>query len=358
MNGGDRARLPLFDVVKALMMLWVVWGHLGLYGIVGIPEGNYPHLLNAKIGVNMPMFFVISGYFAASTFARGGWSKIAARALGFLWPQTALAVCVAVAGFLLAMDFSASVEYLLTIWFLRTMLVVYVLAALAYKPFKSEAMRWAAMIVIYGLMIFLPVPLKAFWIGQSAHMFPYFVFGLMVLRKYELYKKAWISLLCGLFFFVAVILEGNSPTVGMSFWNGVTHWADVIASPYNIVTFFARTAVGIAGSVFVLFVIDQLLRVCPRLSFIGTLGTTTMGVYVLHEVALINAGAKLSFLPLPSWTRWLVAIAYLLICHLVVVLVRRYSVSRFLFFGDEKRTEAVFAWARRIVPESERQLVR
>lgn len=341
---GVKVRLPLFDVTKALMMLWVIWGHLGLYGIVGIPEGNYPHLLNAKIGVNMPVFFAISGYFAASTFAKGGWSKVAARAVGFLWPQTALAACVAATGLLLKMDLGETVEYLLSIWFLRTMLVVYVLAALAYRPFNSNALRWVAMILIYGLMIFLPVPLKSFWIGQSAHMFPYFVFGLMVLRKHEPFKNVGVSLLCGLFFFAVVFLEGNTPTVGMSFWNGATHWTDVISSSHNVVTFFARTAVGITGSVFVLFVVDRLLRVNPRLSFIGTLGTTTMGVYVLHEVVLIKAGANLPFLPLPSSTRLLVAIVYLLICHLVVVLVRHCSVSRFLFFGDEKRTEAVFSF--------------
>lgn len=174
---GVQPRIPLFDVTKALMMLWVIWGHLGLYGIVSIPDGNYPHLLNAKIGVNMPVFFVISGYFAASTFAKGGWSKIAARAVGFLWPQTALAACLAAAGLALTMDFGDSVEYLLTIWFLRTMLVVYVLAAMAYRFFKSNGFRWLAMAVIYGLMIFLPMELKSFWIGQSAHMFPYFVWA-------------------------------------------------------------------------------------------------------------------------------------------------------------------------------------
>lgn len=342
-----KVRLPLFDVTKALMMLWVIWGHLGFYNIVGIPDGGYPHMANAKIAVNMPVFFMISGYFAASTFAKGSWSKIAARAVGFLWPQTALAACVAIAGFLLAMDFSESVEYLLTIWFLRTMLVVYVLSALAYKPFKSDFLRWVAMIGIYCLMIFLPVGLKSFWIGQSAHMFPYFVFGLMVLRKHELFKNARISLLCGLFLLIVVLLEGDTPTVGMSFWSGATHWTDVIANGYNIMTFFARTTVGIAGSVFVLFAVDRMLAFSPKLSAISALGTTTMGVYVLHEIILIMAGESLQFLPFPSWTRWPVAIAYLLLCHFAVILVRRFRSLRFMFFGDEKRIESVFAFLSR-----------
>ena len=79
------------------MMLWVIWGHWGLYNIVGVVPGGDAYMQNAKIGVNMPVFFMISGYFAASTFANGGWRRIVARAVGFLWPQTALAVCVAVA---------------------------------------------------------------------------------------------------------------------------------------------------------------------------------------------------------------------------------------------------------------------
>lgn len=340
-------RNPLFDVVKALMMLWVIWGHLGLYDIVRIPDGSYPHMLNAKIGVNMPIFFVISGYFAASTFSKGSWSKIAARAVGFLWPQTALAACVAVVGYLLAMDFSDSVEYLLSIWFLRTLLVVYVLAAFACKLFESQGLRWLAMIGVYGLMIFLPMELKFFWIGQSAHMFPYFVFGLMVLRKHELFRSAGVSLLCGLFFFAAVVLEGDTPTTVMSFWSGATHWQDVISSSRSAVAFFARTAVGIAGSVFVLFAVDRLICICPRLSVVGALGTTTMGVYVLHEIVLIKAGSVLSFLPFPSWTRWPIALAYLLACHFVIKVIRRNPVSRFLFFGDERRTESVFSFLSR-----------
>lgn len=345
-----KIRLPLFDVAKALMMLWVVWGHLGLYGIVSIPEGNFPHMLNAKIGVNMPLFFVISGYFAASTFARSGWCKIAARTIGFLWPQTALAICVAIFGILFSLDFVESVKFLLTIWFLRTMLVVYVFAGLSYKFLKSDGLRWTALIGIYCLMVFLPVKMKSFWLGAAVHMFPYFVFGLMILRRYELYKKAGVSVVCGLFFFMVVLLEGDAPTIGMSFWTGTAHWADLISNSYNAITFIARTAVGISGSVFVLFVVDRILCRFPRLSVIASVGMTTMGVYVLHEIILINAGETLSFLPFPSWTRWWLAIAYLLVCHFFVVLVRRNFITRLIFFGDEKRIESLLAVAFRRKP--------
>ena len=67
-------RDPLFDVVKAVMMLLVVWGHLGLWGIVAQEPGSLVRMANAKIGVNMPIFFVLVGYLALSTFEKGSWS--------------------------------------------------------------------------------------------------------------------------------------------------------------------------------------------------------------------------------------------------------------------------------------------
>ena len=83
-------RNPIFDIAKALMMLWVIWGHLGRYNVVS-PETSVC-MLNAKIGVNMPMFFVIGGLFAASTFATADWSKLFARAISFVWPQMFIAI--------------------------------------------------------------------------------------------------------------------------------------------------------------------------------------------------------------------------------------------------------------------------
>lgn len=77
-----KERNPVFDVVKALMMLWVIWGHLSLYNVIEPVTSAY--MLNAKIGVNMPVFFVIGGLLAASTFEKADWSKLIARTVSFM----------------------------------------------------------------------------------------------------------------------------------------------------------------------------------------------------------------------------------------------------------------------------------
>ena len=97
-----------YDIAKALMMLWVVWGHLMRYEVVEYDTSIY--MLNAKIGVNMPVFFVIGGCLASLTFTKADWPKLMSRTIHFLWPQFAVAivpshVCVSL------LDFSDNISH-------------------------------------------------------------------------------------------------------------------------------------------------------------------------------------------------------------------------------------------------------
>ena len=80
-------RNPVFDIAKALMIFWVIWGHLSTYKVVAASDFCEPFMQNAKIALNMPLFFVISGLLAARTFANASYCKSLARAVCFLWPQ-------------------------------------------------------------------------------------------------------------------------------------------------------------------------------------------------------------------------------------------------------------------------------
>lgn len=81
-------RKDSFDLVKMLMMLWVVWGYLGLCGLVAADRSVY--MENEKIGVNMPVFFVMAGYFAAATYHNYKWSKIVSRVVSYMRPHVTL----------------------------------------------------------------------------------------------------------------------------------------------------------------------------------------------------------------------------------------------------------------------------
>ena len=324
-------RNPVFDIAKALMMLWVVWGHLALYKVVEPVSSQY--MLNAKIGVNMPVFFVIGGYLAYSTFMTADWSKLIARSVMFLWPQFAVA---AVYGSVIALlGGNGAFSWVMGMWFLKTYAVVYILSALVFRLVDTDKKRWLIFLVCYAAMLFWPCRFRISWFGQVIHMFPYFVFGLMCLRKKIAYRDWRIACLCGAVFLIAVFAQGDSSANGMNFWKVNAYWKVVFFFWHECFTFFARTAVGISGSVFLLFVIDILLRIAPSLLKLSTFGMTTLGVYVIHEYPLCLLGRSNSIFPLPMWTHWFVTIAIFFVVHFVVRVLMWYRFSKTLFLGDE-----------------------
>lgn len=325
-------RNPVFDVVKALMMLWVIWGHLGLYGIVDKGVSIYMH--NAKIGVNMPVFFVIGGCLAASAFEEGDWCKLISRAIHFMWPQVMIAVC-----YTLILSFlggAGAFSWVMGMWFLHTYAIIYLLSAFVFSVTSSNWKRWAFFLVLYALMLFWPSRFRLSWFGQIIHMFPYFVFGLMCLRGRVLRFGFCLGCVCGALYLAVVFLQGDSSINGMNFWKVNAHWKVVLFDWHEGVTFVARTCVGICGSIFVLFAVDTLLRLMPWLIGLSSFGITSLGVYVIHEYPLYVLGWHLPGLPLPAWSRLGVAIAYFLACHFFVMWIKSNSFVSVIFFGNEQ----------------------
>ena len=327
-----KERNPVFDVVKALMMLWVIWGHLSLYNVIEPVTSVY--MLNAKIGVNMPVFFVIGGLLAASTFAAADWSKLLARTISFVWPQAFVAIFY---GVVIALSGGrGAFSWVMGMWFLRTYAVIYILSAIVFRFSDTNGKRWALFIILYAVMLFCPSRFRINWFAQVIHMFPYFVFGLMVLKGKALYLDWRIGCLCGVAYLLAVFFQGDSNVNGMNFWKVNTHWKVVFFSCHECITFFARTAVGIVGSLFFLYLINSAVGAIPCLVKLSTFGTTSLGIYVMHEYPLYSLGLHCSALPLPGYSRWLVAMGIFFLCHFAVVLLRRYAFMRFAFFGNEK----------------------
>ena len=168
-------------------------------------------------------------------------------------------------------------------------------------------------------------------------MFPYFAFGLLALNRRQLWRSTRAALLCGAFFLSVVLLEGDSTTNGMNFWNVSMHWRAVFFQAHGLLCLFARTAVGITGSIFLLWAADRTMNRIPSLSHIAVFGTTSLGVYVLHEWPMIHLGQHgFPCLPLPPQSRWPVAIGWFLACHFAIAGIKRIRPLRVFFFGDEQ----------------------
>lgn len=345
-------RSPVFDVLKALLIIWVVWGHLQSTGFVAPSHSFFERLLwRAKVA-NMPAFFAISGYFALSTFQTGSWGKILARITMFAWPRAAFALVFALAELLLSDVFvqqrgcfSLFMDIYRSRWFLRTLGALYFLSAAIYRLGRTEVRRCFLFGITWLALLILPGRFRSYLAfaggNQFVQMYPYFVLGLMVLRKHDFWRKWSVQIACLLLFASIILQESICQRIGLSTWRAApVSWRSLVFLDSALLHLAARTFLGITGTISLIAIVERFICWFPMLARLAPLGTTTMGVYVIHERPLVVAAAY--GISLPSWSRILLAICLFLLCHAIVNVVQRNRVTRIAFFGDEPMLRHVF----------------
>jgi surface polysaccharide O-acyltransferase-like enzyme len=321
-------------------MLMVVAGHLTGNMIV---DGCMPQWYsNFNIGIAMPLFFIISGYFSNKSFERGI-SRIISRIIILLWP---LAVFGLIFGTILfvtgKIPFYKAILYPLVRvygggWFLSTLAILYAVTAIVWNLSKRTVTRLIIIIIVYALCFFSAEQgriASILRISNVLDMMPYFVFGLF-LPYLKWHQNKIISICCGVIFLSVVFLEGDIHTNGMGFYWVPKNWRIVLADSHLMMCFFARTMVGITGTVFVLWIMDRILTLLPIISKLSVLGTTTLGVYVIHEWPLVQIHKYFDIAPLSSVWQWPLTFALFFICHYMTAVIDSNSWLKFFFFGDE-----------------------
>lgn len=267
------------------------------------------------------------------------------RIVGFLWPLASFGIVFSLALYLLGwITLQEAVIYPIVrvlngSWFLKTLAMIYALVAIVWKLIKNTKWRLAAVSLVYvGLFFSAGSYGIRHWLNISnvLHMFPYFMFGVLALKSFEPHRKTIIPVLCGAVFCVVVLLEGNVRTNGMGFYWVPTDFQAVVSNKHLFFCFFGRTLTGISGSVFLLWLMDKALKCFPSMSGLAVLGTTTLGVYVLHEWPLVQIHKHFMFQPLSSYWRIPLTLCLFFACHYVTIAIRKYPKANFFFFGDEK----------------------
>lgn len=337
-------RNACFDVCKFLVMLMVIFGHFTGKGVV---ENGMPDWYGCfNVGLSMPLFFIVSGFFSMNSLKK----KPLPRIVSFIWPLASFGL---VFGLILLLFGLIPVWKALLYpiarvvcgsWFLVTLALVYGINAIVWKTFKKDASRLSALCLVYVCSFFMAGLGGAFSllrISNVLDMLPYFVFGLYFLRKYEFYKKLYVGVLCGLFYMAVVLLEGNITTNGMGFYWVSKDWHVVINDRHLLFCFFARTFVGIAGTIFLLWIVEMILKLIPRLSCLAVFGSTTLGIYVMHEWPLVQIKKYFNFEPLGVWWGWGLTLMMFLTCHFLTLFIKARKSLRVFFFGDESNVSRI-----------------
>lgn len=325
-------RNPYFDVVKASAMLFVVIGHTRW--AYGCHVGN-PAIDNFIVGMNMPIFFMISGYFSAKTVFEGNWAKLGQHLIGYFWPLAFFSCIFALGAVGFGLEGSdkgvigyAGRNFLFSPWFLWCLAICFGISFLSARILKVSPLF--ALLAVYLLLPFLT---GVWYIKNVREMLPHFVFGMFVLRMWPIWKMRYLGMTCFVVYML-VILSSNSFRVnGLSFYNGETDYVHLFSSPFNVVMLMARILLGFVGSVGILWLIHELVRKFNTWGDrIAPFGRTTLGVYILHQWILARCEQAI---PLKPTLCMILLFAFLLFisCHYLTVLLKCSNWLRKLIWG-------------------------
>lgn len=324
-------RDPFFDVVKALAMLLVVIGHTRR--AYGCQVGN-PMIDNFIVGMNMPLFFMISGYFSAKTVTEGNWKKLGRHLVGYFWPVAvvscvfaALAVAFGLEGAEKGLIGYAGRNFLFSPWYLWCLGVCFALTFIAYR-----IPRVPSWISLPALLLVLPFVTGIWHVGNVRSMLPHFLFGMFALRRWPIWKDRRVGIPCVTVYLLVVLLLTSFRKNGLSFYNGATDWM-ALRNIHNLMLYVARTALGFCGSIGILWAVNKSVQNFGCWRILPRFGTSTLGVYILHQwilarcVTLVPVGT--SFI-----ATLLVALLLFVACHYLVMALQSYGVLKKAIWGQ------------------------
>lgn len=270
-----RVRNTSFDALKFFAIFLVVWGHSIQYlnAIDCIEEPVYRIIYS----FHMPLFMMISGYFAVGSMNMNFSELILKKCRQILLPCfawiTLVWACLNVIELLKGnpiLFIKLYWGYINQFWFLKSLFICYLLAFLGYKGGK--------------LGILLAVLISQFISYSSVNfMFPAFVIGLF-LRK----KNIMNSTKLGYRYIVYVLFVAMLVLLCGSLWDIKLLTSQLIFSSdseYTILYVY-KMIVGLLGGMtfMMLFVVD--FKNNKTFKVIAKYGQLTLGIYILQSLIL------------------------------------------------------------------------
>lgn len=298
-------RNPYFDVLKFVAILMVVYGHVA--GAFECAFGK-PYVSNFIIGMNMPLFFAISGFFSARTIANGDWMKIGKHIYGYFWPIAFVSVVFAMLSVMFHVPGSekgfwgyAGRRFLFSPWFLWCLTICYIMTFLCCLP-RSRIKKVVAFIL---LIVGLPF-IKGMWHAENVRaMLPFYLFGAFVLKRWEVWRDWRWGVPCLVVYLIVVVFQGNIWSNGLCFYNADTTWRAFVQDGRCFLFYVERIVNGAVGCVGVMWLLKVLCEKCLAVARLAPLGMTTLWVYILHQWLLDRvAGSGLQMTSVWSVCMW------------------------------------------------------
>ena len=190
-------------------------------------------------------------------------------------------------------------------------------------------------LVFFAALMLLPSELMH--TDKVLQMLPYFMIGRCLLGDVIATIKRLPGLgITSLFAYVLIIsLSGNVYDNGMGFyWNHVSLY-ELASNASSVILWIARLGTAVLGVVSCLYLFDLLVRfsIARKLSH---LGTTTLGVYILHQDIL--SWVIKPFLCQNPMFVLVISMLLFIICHLIVIASKKVNIINILVWELPRKT--------------------
>ena len=310
-----------FDVVRFVAMFMVVYWHVMSYRPGFDLETMPSYAANFIIAVNMPLFFIVSGYFSRRLHESGDWRRLANRLIGYFWPIAFFAVFFSALECFVWHKYAVSVlplqsfkKFLFGNWFFFTLAACDVFAFLAFRAKRSLL----AVVCALAFAVCLCSSGRIWYASSAVAMFPFYLFGLFALPSLLSCPRMFALTACfgGGAMIISTFLSGNIATNGLAFyWDRFDVWHPQFDKVLHMVL---RFIVGSFGSLFIIGVVKLCLHALPRLSVLAVLGTETLGIYLLQGWLIRGVSNPFVSLDTAVWQLLVSSIAVFTIAFCIV----------------------------------------
>ena len=283
----EKIRDPYFDLIKLVAIFMVVFSHVQSYR-PGFSFADMPsRSLNFIMVVNMPLFFMISGYFSRKLHESSNGIKLVDRLISYFWPMAFFAAFSALVDCFVFHKYLATdvpiwlaKKFLLGGWFFWALASCEVITFCAYKYSKSCFSTLLIGVVAYFgcLCVGDRVP----HVPNIVAMIPFYWFGLLVLPSLlpRMMLFSTIAAIGAVAMLWATYFAGNIATNGLSFyWDRFDVWHPEGVKAVNMIL---RYLIGIGGGVCVMVVVKIFMRTLPAMRHLASIGKETLGIYFLQ----------------------------------------------------------------------------
>lgn len=340
-----KQRLIEFDVLKFLAIFLVLWGHVILHLSDAPAAGN--GMYNFISSFHMPLFMLISGFFASSSLKLPPRRFLSKKFFQLLWPCLSfglLFLLLLAAIGLFDIRFSVGsfslrgVAYYLWsgLWFLKSLFFCYAVLYVALAVCRGKSL-WGGVLALVVSQIFPMFKVNS--------MFPFFLAGWCLSFNIDWLKahiKAvfWVSLpaFAVFLYFLDAGIFSIMPEIKTRLLQG-----DFMAFKDLCYVNFYRFFLGLAGSLLVVSLVFMLLRHWHSrrmLSAMSRGGRQTLGIYIIQSFILETLMAQtmdFTCMDVYAFTYLLspvLSLVLLFVCMYISERIRRWPRIGKLLFGQ------------------------